>query len=277
MFRPQVVISTLGLIVCLEIWIGFNLKSISGQAVGGSKSASGWFLFMCTLLVSALCHEMAHGLACKYFGGRVNDMGIMWRYLWFYPYCNLDHTMFFRNRWHQVFVAFAGIYMNLLILLPFALVWRLSPPETLLHTLSIKMLLWFNVMTFLNLIPFIQLDGYYMLSHALGMSELRKESHRYLWKAVKRIIHRSNEQAGNYRPMTRFIYSVYGFISLLVSGALIIMMLGFWYRMLVARFASSNFMLAGIFIMIILARYGLRWVIKINQWLRGQAVPLTER
>jgi putative peptide zinc metalloprotease protein len=175
MFRPGVVATCLGLILAAEIWVIFNLGQLVGAAWPVRKNAYVWPVFMMLVLLSSACHEMAHGLACKYFGGTVNDMGVMWRYLWFYPYCKLDYIILFHDRRRCIWVAFAGTFMSLLLMLPFVLVWALAPESGLWHTLSAKVLTWYNAFALLNLVPFVQLDGYFMLSHALGMSELRQE------------------------------------------------------------------------------------------------------
>jgi putative peptide zinc metalloprotease protein len=261
MFHPTVVLSGVAAIIAVEIWTLLNYSSLSGMAWEGGHPRS-WIVFIGLMLLFALFHEMGHGLACKYFGGVVNEMGIMWRYIYLFPYCKLDHIILFHKRRHRVYVAAAGIYIGLLLLVPFAVIWLLAEPHSLAAVISAKILLLYNFMTLLNFIPFVQLDGYFMLSHALGMAELRQEAHSFLLKAVKHSLLGKGEGVGSYRKRERRIYGIYGTLSLLMTASVIVFMVTFWYRMAISRFGGEHAwaVLGGIILLLALRRAGFGWM-----------------
>lgn len=258
MFRPGVVAACLASIVAVEVWVLLNLGALR-EAVGHvSGQPFSWVLFVALVLLIAALHEMSHGAACKYYGGVVNEMGVMWRYLYFFPYCKLDHIILFQNRRHRVYVAAAGTYVGLLMLVPFAFVWWLAPPGSLVSGVSAKMLTFYNLLTLLNLVPFLKLDGYYMLAHALGMSELREESKKFLGKVAAHKLLGRGEGVGDYGRRERRLYWVFGVMSLLVTACVLTLVTSFWYRRAVGSFGSEHawLVLGGVALLIVLRRWG---------------------
>ena len=53
--------------------------------------------------------ELAHGLACKHFGGECHEIGLM--FLVFTPclYCNVSDAWMLPNRWHRIAISAAGM------------------------------------------------------------------------------------------------------------------------------------------------------------------------
>ena len=75
--------------------------------------------------------------------------------------------MLFPARRHRVYTAFAGVYASLL-LLPFAAVYPLLDAGGRLRAAVAGTLLYGSAAALLNLVPFFQLDGYFMLAHRAG-------------------------------------------------------------------------------------------------------------
>lgn len=265
MFRPNFVIPAITAIVALEVWVLFHFHEIRATVWAGKTILHVGPIAIGVMLILILLHELGHALACKYFGGVVNDMGIMWRYLYIYPYCKLDHIILFHKRRHRVYVAAAGTFVGLLMLLPFAFIWMLAPAGSLAGVVSAKILTWYNFLTLLNFVPFVQLDGYFMLSHALGMAELRQESQSFLFKKVKHLFGREQEMQ-NYGKRERRIYWVYGTLSLLMTVCVLGFMLTFWYR-LMHRFGNWQVwvLLSGIICLMMLRRHGTEGIKKLYQ------------
>ena len=230
-FRPATIALALLAIVGVESFVLLHAKSIVNEAWATRWVWSVWPICMGLWLVSALLHETAHGLTCKYFGGRVTDIGVMWRYLWFYPYCKLDHTVLFHNRRHKIYVFAAGTFVNLLFLTPFALMWWLLPADSLWHIVSARMLIILNFASLINLVPFVQLDGYFILASALGMSDLRHEAHAFL----KKVVTNQGQWDEEYTSREKLIYGAYGPLSFLMSLYVVVVMPIFWYMLLTTR------------------------------------------
>ena len=68
--------------------------------------------FFCLLTIIGAIHEFGHGYATKIYGGEVHDMGIA--LLYFTPafYCDTTDSLLFQNKWHQLWVTIAGIYVE---------------------------------------------------------------------------------------------------------------------------------------------------------------------
>ena len=230
LFHPFFVIPALLCIVTLEVFVGFHAHNILQDMIAGYRNVWTIVLFLGITWVVAFFHECAHGLACKRFGGAVSEIGILWRYLSFFPYCKIDDVLLFHNRWHRVYTSLAGVYINLLCILPFGVLWLLAPAHSLLLAVSSIMLFSFNISSFTNLIPFVELDGYFTLNHMLNMVDLRKESNLY-WKrgALKVLLKKGEGNSGAYTLRDRRIYFIYGLLSLTFTALFLIGSLISWY------------------------------------------------
>lgn len=228
-FHPAFVVSTSLLLVALEIFIFTQLGTLGAVALKTRSSVVSLVIFIALEWLFLAFHELSHGLACRKFGGSGTEIGIVWRYLFFFPYCKIDDVVLFHNRWYRVSTAFAGIYINLLSLLPFGLLWLIEPTGSMVRGISALMLLSFNLTTFFNFIPFIELDGYFMLNHALNRVNLRKESHLYWRKIFNRIVLRKSEDRVAYTRQDHIVYALYGALSLLFTVVFFVGAGIFWF------------------------------------------------
>lgn len=230
-FHPAFVITGLLGIVALEIFVGMNIKTIGLELASSYKHPLNFLLFLLISWPFYAAHECAHGLTCKKFGGSVSEIGIFWRYLSFFPYCKIDDVLLFHKRRHRIYTVMAGIFTNLLCCIPFSLIWWFTPPHSTLRDISAFMLLSFNLSTFFNLVPFIELDGYFALNHFLGTVDLRKEAHLF-WKrgALKLLLKRGEGNANRgYTRRDTSIYFTYGFFSLIFTTAFLVGTLIAWF------------------------------------------------
>ena len=225
----------------------------------------GWSILTIILLVviTLVLHEFAHGLTCKRFGGSVHEMGIGWRYLSPFPYCKLDDVLLFQNRWHRVYAAFAGVFINLLMLVPFALLWYLTPEQQTLRIFCSYTLLSINVLSLLNLIPFIELDGYLIITYALNMTDLRKDAHALYLSRMKRLFIKS---ATPIRYAQRSsTYLIYGAFSLLFTSVFIVYMIFYWF-LLFSRWGATPtagvLYLTAILVFLLFSKPGRDWMQK---------------
>ncbi|HZU70646.1 MAG TPA: M50 family metallopeptidase [Ktedonobacteraceae bacterium] len=229
MFSRTFVLPALLCVIALEIFIGFHLTSIVASIWPEQGGIWSYILFIMLVWIFAVIHETAHGLTCKKFGGGVSEMGLVWRYLTIFPYCKIDDVMLFHNRWYRVYAAFAGIFVNFLSLIPFGLFWAFTPVHSLVHTISALMLLSFNLMIFVNFVPFIELDGYFMLSHALNMADLRKEAHQFWQRGLLKIVLKRGSGNVGLSRWDTWVYLIYGFFSLVITGGFLATMAFYWF------------------------------------------------
>ena len=129
-----------------------------------------------TLLVVTLLHECAHGLTCKHYGGEVHEIGFL--LIFFMPafFCNVSDAWLLGEKRQRLAVTFAGGYFELFLWSLAAFVWRLTMQDTLVNYLAWLVVSVSGVRVLFNFTPFIKLDGYYLLSDALDIPNLRQRA-----------------------------------------------------------------------------------------------------
>jgi hypothetical protein len=137
-------------------------------------------LYLVMTMVTVL-HELAHGLTCRHFGGSVHRLGIMFYLAMIIFYSDVSSAWGFRSKWKRIAVAAAGPILNLVVMSFCFWVWHFSkeqvPPEHSIWFLTGFFCLYSTV---INFVPFIKMDGYYMLSDLVGIPTLREKSFAYM-------------------------------------------------------------------------------------------------
>ena len=143
--------------------------------------------FYIVAVVSMCWHEMGHGHACKHYGGRVPAMGFLLIYLTPAFYTDTTEGDVLASRYQRMVIAMAGMWSELYICAGATIVWWLSPPDTMLHSVAYMMMLITGIASVLiNFNPLIKLDGYYILCEILGLMDLKENSTAYVSAWVKR-------------------------------------------------------------------------------------------
>jgi putative peptide zinc metalloprotease protein len=146
-----------------------SLRAFVAHPEPGALALIGAFV-----LASLCCHELAHAVVCVYCGGRVEEVGLMFRYVMFFAYCRLDDLVLLRQPARYA-VVLAGVVTNLALLAPFALLDMRCTSPMWLQVCSF-MLIAFNASCLLNLLPLMRLDGYLLVSVCAGRPDLREEA-----------------------------------------------------------------------------------------------------
>ncbi len=239
-FRRAFVVPALLLAIALQVFIWSHASLLASDA-----SHRTWWpvtvpaSLLLLSLITAL-HELAHGVACKHFGGEVNEIGLRWRFPMMDAYCRTDDIVLFHRRSARVATAFAGVFVTMLALAPILVLWAVTPGWQIGHSVAAGMLLFGSFGAVGNLAPFLQLDGYAMLGHALDMADLRRECLKF-WRL--RLGRRTPERAArlqSYPARDSRIYAIYGITSVLVLGVGYACLTGFWYLSL-QRWVGSLF------------------------------------
>src|SRR5690606_3079019 len=108
LFTRWFVVPALLIVAVLAGYVGHDWRALLA-AVNETRSA-GWLIAPAILIAWAIIflHECAHGLTCWHFGGRVKEIGLLWRFPLLAPYCNVDDVVLLR-RGQRVATAFAGV------------------------------------------------------------------------------------------------------------------------------------------------------------------------
>jgi putative peptide zinc metalloprotease protein len=175
------------------------------------------FFFILSFL--GFFHEYGHAYAVKIYGGEVHDIGIA--LLYFTPafYCDTTDALLFENKWHRLWVNTAGIYVEGFVCFGATLLWVVSYPDTLLHEIAYKTMLFTGISTiFFNVNPLVKIDGYHALTSLLEMPDLREESFRYIGLVFQKKVLRLNVQVPVTTRRRRRIYWIYGPLALAYVG-----------------------------------------------------------
>lgn len=179
-----------------------------------------WLNFVgvwCVALIVIAFHECGHGLTCKHFGGDVDDTGFLLLVMQPCLYCNVNDAWLFENKRHKVYVALAGIYTELLLAAFSAYIWLIADVNSIPGTIA------FIVMTmctaqslFFNLNPLVKFDGYYILSDAMEMPNLKQNATAWFsWLLKKHLFRMKVEAPLVATPREQRFYMIYGGLSLL--------------------------------------------------------------
>jgi multidrug resistance efflux pump len=193
------------------------------------------------LILTVCAHELAHGLACKRFGGQVREMGFMLIYLQPALYCNVSDAWMFPDKAKRLWVTAAGAWLDMVVWALAVLAWRITEGDAAVHFAALVVLATTGVRMAFNINPLIKLDGYYLLSDALNVPNLRARAFRYLSGAGRDASARE-----------RRIFLVYG----VLAGIYTTLLLGTiaWWAAgyLVGRYQGLGFALFLIFMSLLL-------------------------
>ena len=215
-FTPQFLILSATLILLATIITVLQWSDVR-QDLSRLYRLSSIPLFALVTFGLAFAHESAHGLTCKRFGGEVHELGFL--LLYFTPgfYTNVSDAWLFPEKSKRLWVGVAGPYFELFLWALATLTWRVTDVDTRINYAALIVMTTSGIKTFLNLNPFLKLDGYYLLSDYLELPNLRKRSFRYVGKLVKRIVGVGEPIAADVSPRERWIYLAYGLFGSVTS------------------------------------------------------------
>ena len=146
----------------------------------------GWTVVAMALGLLALInlvHELAHGAVLMSAGGRPRRLGVMLFYLAPAFFCDVSDS-FRLGRRAQTEVALAGVAVQCqlgLVLAPLALTMHDAFGVAVQHAMALNLLA-----VLINLLPFVALDGYFVLRVRVGLPNLREAA----MAAWKKALHR---------------------------------------------------------------------------------------
>ena len=182
-FTAEFVWISAGVIFLAIAVTALNWPQVVAEASGLYKFST-LPLLIATIFVVVTAHEFAHGLTCKHFGGEVREMGFLLMYFQPAFYCNVSDAWFFPKS-QRLWVSFAGPYFEVFIWALATLAWRATDTDTWVNHVALVVMATSGIKTFFNFNPLIKLDGYYLLSDALGIANLRSKAFRYVGDFVK--------------------------------------------------------------------------------------------
>jgi len=165
LFLPLVVVVVLATFVALDVWL-FAFHGI-GQSVRQTLYDPLFILLLLGLVVlSAAFHECGHATACAYSGARPGAMGVGIYIVW--PAFYTDVTDAYRlGKGGRLRTDLGGVYFNSIFSIATFGAYFLTGWEPLLIVVPIQ------IMEMLHqFLPFIRLDGYYIVSDLTGVPDM---------------------------------------------------------------------------------------------------------
>jgi putative peptide zinc metalloprotease protein len=137
--------------------------------------------FYTLFLVLGFIHESAHGLTCKHFGGQVHSMGLMFMYLMPAFYCDVTEVWVSATRIQRLATIIAGIWIEMVVCGVGMIVWLNTVSGQWIHDFAYQLILITGIAVIVvNFNPLIKLDGYYFLTEAIGIPDLKERSTAFL-------------------------------------------------------------------------------------------------
>jgi putative peptide zinc metalloprotease protein len=176
-YHPAVVVLTLAatLVTAVGVWRGGALT------VGGA----GFWPGFCLFLLSVLAHELGHASACSRYGARPSEIGLTCYFIYpaFYSDVNAAWGL---KRWQRVVIDLGGIYFQLIVGVLYGLLWLTCSWEPLRVAV-----LFIAGNCLLSLNPLLKFDGYWVLSDALGVTNLSQQARQLLVRLPRRLLGRA--------------------------------------------------------------------------------------
>jgi putative peptide zinc metalloprotease protein len=165
LFFPPVVIAVLAGLVTLCVWL-FAYHGVA-QSLRQVLYSPGLLMLMLGLVIlSAALHECGHATACAYGGARPGAMGAGLYIVW--PAFYTDVTDAYRlGKGARLRTDLGGVYFNAVFILLTAGAYFATGFEPLLLIIPVQLIEMIH-----QFLPFIRLDGYYIVSDLTGVPDM---------------------------------------------------------------------------------------------------------
>jgi hypothetical protein len=165
LFFPPVVVVVLVAFVTLDTWL-FLVHGVSQSARELMYQPVLFLMIFGLVILSTTFHEFGHATACRYGGATPGVIGVG-IYL-VYPAFFSDVTDAYRlDRISRVRTDLGGIYFNIVFCLLVASAYFYTGIEPLLTVIAIQ-----HLEILHQLLPFLRLDGYYVVADLTGVPDL---------------------------------------------------------------------------------------------------------
>lgn len=168
-------------------------------------------------ILSAVFHEFGHASALRYGGGKVRGMGAG-IYL-IYPVFYTDVTDSYRlGRWARVRVGLGGFYFHLIFALGIVTLYLASGWEFLLLVVVL-----INVDILRQNLPFVRLDGYWVLADLTGVPDFFSQMGAFL-RSVLPLRQWKGARLPNLKPWVKVVFAFYVVVTVPVLALLLFLL-----------------------------------------------------
>src|SRR5438067_10768715 len=165
LFFPPVVLAVLGGLAALDVWL-FAYHGVAQSLRQVLYSPALLMMMLGLVILSAAFHECGHATACAYGRARPGAMGAGLYIVW--PAFYTDVTDAYRlGKGGRLRTDLGGVYFNVVFMLATAGVYALTGYEPLLLVIPFM-----HLEILHQFLPFIRLDGYYIVSDLTGVPDM---------------------------------------------------------------------------------------------------------
>lgn len=178
LFSRRAVLFWCGFVVFSAIALLLNFDRMLAQGMSWQmwmQPQSFGLLFVVFIVARAL-HELGHAFACKRFGVRCPDIGLLMVLGTPCVYCDVSESWKLKKRWQRAAIAAAGIYVELVVAAIAFWVWCCTRDGTA-NTVALHVITVCSLSTLVvNANPLMRFDGYYILADWLDQVNLRRRA-----------------------------------------------------------------------------------------------------
>jgi hypothetical protein len=165
LFWSPVVFAVIAGLLTVDVWL-FFLHGIGSGLRATVQQPAVFLVVIAVVVVSAALHELGHAAACAYGGARPGGMGAGIYVVW--PAFYTDVTEAYRlDRRGRLRTDLGGVYINGIIVITIAAIYAATSYEPL-----VLLCLLLQIQVLQQLLPFLRLDGYYVLADLVGVPDL---------------------------------------------------------------------------------------------------------
>ena len=178
LFHSTTIGSIFAAFVLLLGFVVSHLDSITGKVLENASflTTRDALMLLAVFVVVKVLHELGHALACRHYGADCHEIGVLFLVLTPCLYCDVTDAWRLNSRWQRMFIAAAGMYVELIISVVAMIVWLNTVPCAV-NTVAFNTLVVCSIGTiFVNINPLIRYDGYYMLTDATDIPNLSSQA-----------------------------------------------------------------------------------------------------
>jgi len=249
-YSPWCVLAVV-LLFAFEAWVFISKWSMIGPDIPlyynfTHKGFQDIVEFYVLFLILGFIHESAHGLTCKHFGGQVHSMGLLFMYLMPAFYCDVTEVWVSASRIQRLATTIAGIWIEMVVCGVGMIVWLNTLNGQWIHDFAYQVILITGLAVIVvNLNPLIKLDGYYFLTEAIRIPDLKEDSTAFLTGWFQSRILRIQADMPVVPRRRVLVYIFYALASGAYSYMLLYFVIRFCYNMSYKLLAEAAIIPAG--------------------------------
>lgn len=215
LFLPAAVVAVLLGLPAVDAWLlaGHGLTTGLGQML---YQPTFLLMFVAMTILGGCFHELGHATASRYGGAKPGVIGVGIYLIWpvFYNDLNDSYRL---SRNDRLRADLGGVYFNVVFILMTAGLYGLTGVKPLLVVIAAQ-----HLAIVQQFLPFLRLDGYYLVSDAAGVPDLFGRIRPTLAGLFR--IRRAETGANELKPRARAIVTLWVLVSVpLMAGALVVL------------------------------------------------------